>query len=107
MRRKIRGVSEEMLAANPLFTTPQKPPPPAVPRGSTPVVEHAPRAAALSPPPADPTPPPPPADHHHRWAAGKGIAVGEVVCEVGSGLDGKRPKVVASLVGPFCECGDC
>ena len=32
MRRKIRGVSEEMLAANPLFTTPQKPPPPPAPR---------------------------------------------------------------------------
>jgi hypothetical protein len=75
MRRKIRGVSEEELAANPLFTSraqsaplqerPPPPPPPPLapaPRTPAPVVHPEPPAAALSPPPADPTPPPPPVD---------------------------------------------
>jgi len=77
MRRKIRGVSEEELAAKPLFTSrpqsapPQEPPPPPpasappppapAPRTPAPVV-HPEQPAAASSPPADPTPPPPQVD---------------------------------------------
>ena len=35
-----------------------------------------------------------------QWATGNGHAVGEVVTEVGSGLDGKRPKLRRILPGP-------
>jgi hypothetical protein len=75
-RRKIRGVTEEELAANPLFTSksqgaplqepppaPAPPPPPAPPpRTPAPLVHPDPPAAAVSPPPADPAPPPPSVD---------------------------------------------
>ena len=35
-----------------------------------------------------------------QWATGNGHAVGEVVTEVGSGLDGKRPKLRRILSDP-------
>jgi putative resolvase len=34
------------------------------------------------------------------WATGQGVAVAEVVTEVGSGLDGKRPKLKRLLADP-------
>ncbi len=35
-----------------------------------------------------------------EWVTGRGLAVAEVVCEVGSGLNGKRPKLRRILPGP-------
>ena len=35
-----------------------------------------------------------------EWATGQGLAVGEVVREVGSGLNGKRPKLRRVLLDP-------
>lgn len=35
-----------------------------------------------------------------QWATASGYVVGEVVCEVGSGLDGKRPKIRRVLSDP-------
>jgi putative resolvase len=35
-----------------------------------------------------------------EWVTGKGLAVAEVVCEVGSGLNGKRPKLCRILSDP-------
>ena len=35
-----------------------------------------------------------------EWATGQGLAVAEVVCEVGSGLNGKRPKLRRILSDP-------
>jgi hypothetical protein len=73
-RRKIRGVTEEELASNPLFKSRSQgaplqeqppaptPPPPPAPRTPAPVVHPEPPAAAVPPPPADPTPPPPQVD---------------------------------------------
>lgn len=75
-RRKIRGVTEEELAANPLFTSrsqgaPQQEPPTSpvtpptaapAPRTAAPVAHPQPPAAAVSPPPADPAPLPPQVD---------------------------------------------
>jgi putative resolvase len=34
------------------------------------------------------------------WAAGQGVGVAEVVCEVGSGLNGRRPKLRRLLADP-------
>jgi putative resolvase len=34
------------------------------------------------------------------WAAGNGIGVAEVVCEVGSGLNGRRPRLARLLADP-------
>jgi putative resolvase len=34
------------------------------------------------------------------WVTGQGLAVAEVVCEVGSGLNGKRPRLRGILPGP-------
>ena len=34
------------------------------------------------------------------WATGQGLRVGQVVCEVGSGLNGKRPKLRRILSDP-------
>jgi putative resolvase len=34
------------------------------------------------------------------WAAGQGVSVAEVVCEVGSGLNGRRPKLRRLLADP-------
>ncbi|BBY54628.1 hypothetical protein MKOR_18790 [Mycolicibacillus koreensis] len=35
-----------------------------------------------------------------EWATGRGLGVGQVVCEVGSGLNGKRPKLRRILSDP-------
>ena len=35
-----------------------------------------------------------------QWATSNGHVVGEVVCEVGSGLNGKRPKIRRVLSDP-------
>ncbi len=35
-----------------------------------------------------------------EWVTGQGLAVAEVVCEVGSGLNGKRPKLRRILSDP-------
>ena len=35
-----------------------------------------------------------------EWATGRGLDVGQVVCEVGSGLNGKRPKLRRILSDP-------
>ena len=35
-----------------------------------------------------------------EWVTGQGVAVAEVVCEVGSGLNGKRSKLRRILPGP-------
>lgn len=35
-----------------------------------------------------------------QWATAHGLVVGEVVCEVGSGLNGKRPKIRRVLSDP-------
>ena len=35
-----------------------------------------------------------------EWVTGQGLAVAAVVCEVGSGLNGKRPKLRRILPGP-------
>jgi putative resolvase len=35
-----------------------------------------------------------------EWATGNGLEVGQVVCEVGSGLNGKRPKLARILSDP-------
>jgi putative resolvase len=34
------------------------------------------------------------------WAAGQGIGVAEVVCEVGAGMNGRRPKLARLLADP-------
>jgi putative resolvase len=34
------------------------------------------------------------------WATEQELSVAQVVCEVGSGVSGKRPKAAANLVGP-------
>ncbi|MDT5287020.1 MAG: putative resolvase, partial [Mycobacterium sp.] len=34
------------------------------------------------------------------WATEQGLGVGQVVCEVGSGLNGKRPKLAGVLSDP-------
>ena len=41
------------------------------------------------------------------WATDGGREVGRVVAEVGSGLNGKRPKVGPGVVGPVCQCDRC
>src|SRR5919201_3207444 len=35
------------------------------------------------------------------WAAGRGVGVAEVVCEVGSGLNGRRPRLRRLLADPM------
>lgn len=39
------------------------------------------------------------------WATRNGHEVGEVVCEVGSGLNAEATEVAAHSVGPVCERG--